>query len=285
MNDQDQNHDIESLLHGCVADVSGGPEPTMLTHRLRRVDRWRRGSQLVAVVSLVLGCSVGVAAAWPSSQAPFELRVGTNAPPVVEPVHEDVEGPGQPEAANRDAGSTEAFSGYPTLDDFGPVEPTSVPTLELSAELAAALELAVAEPSPEPEQAVPTPHPAPAPTPTAKPAPPAEPQVEEEPPHEEAAQEHEDPEQEEQATHAFSAASAYGSCEEEIPYDIYSGHAAPGATVTLTSPWSATTSTVAAEDGYWSVQVTFEAAPVGEPFTVTAASGGSQVGLSFVRTG
>lgn len=283
MSNHDQNHDIESLLRRSVSDVAGGPEPTMLTHRLRRVDRWRHGSQLVAVVSLVLGCSVGVAAAWPSSDAPFEIRVGTNAPQDIEPAPTDAERGDQRGDATDDDHSPAAISDYATLDDFVPAEPTKVPQLELSTELAAALELAAAQPASEPvapAQPAPTPHPTPAPT--APPAPPAE--HVEDPPDPEAEPEHEEPEQEAPASHPFTAASAYGSCEEEIPYDIYSGHAAPGATVTLTSPWSATTTAVADEDGYWAVQVTFETAPVGDPFTVTAASGGSQVGLSFVRT-
>ena len=88
--------------------------------------------------------------------------------------------------------------------------------------------------------------------------------------------------------HFFRAAAAsaqYGSCEEPIPYDNYSGTAAPGATVTITSPWSATTTATADSSGHWAAQVTFEAAPVDEPFTVTISSGGDSVGLGFVRTG
>ena len=84
---------------------------------------------------------------------------------------------------------------------------------------------------------------------------------------------------------SFSAVSRYGSCEEDPPYDEYSGTATPGTVVTITSPWSATAQTTADGSGNWYLRVEFPSAPVGEVFTVTASDGsGASVGMSFVRT-
>ena len=40
---------------------------------------------------------------------------------------------------------------------------------------------------------------------------------------------------------------------------------------------------VAGDDGYWKVKVTFEAAPVGEAFTVTVSDGTEVKTFSFTR--
>lgn len=83
----------------------------------------------------------------------------------------------------------------------------------------------------------------------------------------------------------FAAFSQYGSCEEDPPYDEYSGTATPGTVVTITSPWSAAAQTTADGAGNWYIRVEFPTAPVGELFTVTASDdAGASVGMSFVRT-
>lgn len=82
----------------------------------------------------------------------------------------------------------------------------------------------------------------------------------------------------------FSAEARYGSCEEDPPYDEYSGTAAPGATVTVTSPWNATATTTADGSGQWFLRVEFPDAPVGEVFQVTTTDGSSRTVFDFVRT-
>jgi hypothetical protein len=83
---------------------------------------------------------------------------------------------------------------------------------------------------------------------------------------------------------SFAAYSQYGSCEEDPPYDEYSGTATPGTNVTITSRWSAPAQTTADGTGHWYIRVEFPDAPVGDVFTVVASDGTADVGMSFVRT-
>lgn len=80
----------------------------------------------------------------------------------------------------------------------------------------------------------------------------------------------------------FSAVQTYGSCSEPIPYDIFSGTAKPGSTVTITSPYGSGSTTADAE-GAWSLRVDFETAPHGEPFEVKARDEfGAKAKFTFV---
>ncbi len=83
----------------------------------------------------------------------------------------------------------------------------------------------------------------------------------------------------------FSAWARYGSCEEDPPYDEYSGTATAGATITITSPYSAPAQTAADGSGDWFLRVEFPTAPVGTPFTVTASDGTGTVEMGFVHVG
>lgn len=75
---------------------------------------------------------------------------------------------------------------------------------------------------------------------------------------------------------AFTASQAYGSCDEPVPYDIFSGTADPGSTVTISSPYGSG-STTADGSGHWERKVEFPSAPRGSTFTVTASGiGGSE---------
>jgi len=85
------------------------------------------------------------------------------------------------------------------------------------------------------------------------------------------------------ATSTFSASALYGSCEEPIPYDEYSGTAAPGATITVTSPWSTTGTVTADGNGDWWIRIEFPSAPVGEHFDVRVSDGAASADLDFVR--
>lgn len=81
----------------------------------------------------------------------------------------------------------------------------------------------------------------------------------------------------------FHASQQYGSCGEAVPYDVFKGKAAPGTTITVSSPYGGGTAT-AGGDGYWKAKVTFEAAPVGQEFTVNVSDGASTETFSFIRT-
>ncbi|GMQ92685.1 MAG: hypothetical protein BMS9Abin12_0162 [Acidimicrobiia bacterium] len=66
----------------------------------------------------------------------------------------------------------------------------------------------------------------------------------------------------------FTATQQYGSCSEPIPYDVFSGIAKPGTTVSITSPYGGGTTPVDG-NGKWSVKIEFPTAPYNEQFTVT----------------
>ena len=86
------------------------------------------------------------------------------------------------------------------------------------------------------------------------------------------------------ATVAFTASQKYGSCGEAVPYDVFSGTANPGSTITISSSYGSG-STVADGNGHWSTTVEFPAAPRGETFTVTASGAGGSKTFSFTATG
>jgi hypothetical protein len=83
---------------------------------------------------------------------------------------------------------------------------------------------------------------------------------------------------------AFSANQKYGTCDEELSYDVFYGKAAPGATVSATSPYGSATTT-ANEYGKWKLHVEFPDAPVGTPFEVVVTDGTSTETFTFTKTG
>lgn len=85
-------------------------------------------------------------------------------------------------------------------------------------------------------------------------------------------------------TVAFSATQAYGSCEEPIPYDIFSGTATPGTTVSISSAYGSG-STAADAKGHWEKKVEFAGAPRGETFAVTASGLGGSTSMHFTAGG
>jgi pimeloyl-ACP methyl ester carboxylesterase len=66
-------------------------------------------------------------------------------------------------------------------------------------------------------------------------------------------------------TVAFTATQAFGSCDEPIPYDIFSGAATAGSTVSISSPYGSG-STTADANGHWEHKVEFPPALRGEQF-------------------
>ena len=81
----------------------------------------------------------------------------------------------------------------------------------------------------------------------------------------------------------FTASARYGSCELDPPYDEYSGTAAPGATVTITSPYSTPVEVTADGSGSWAMTVFFPSAPANETFSVTFSDGTSVKTLDFIH--
>jgi hypothetical protein len=83
----------------------------------------------------------------------------------------------------------------------------------------------------------------------------------------------------------FSANQQYGSCDAEVPYDVFWGTATPGATIWVESPYGGSTATADAK-GNWELKVHFPEAPVGEAFTVVIeSSDGGYATFAFIRTG
>ncbi|MEM7139883.1 MAG: hypothetical protein AAF548_02555 [Actinomycetota bacterium] len=82
----------------------------------------------------------------------------------------------------------------------------------------------------------------------------------------------------------FTASARYGSCEEDPPYDEYSGTAAADATITVMSAYSPTTATTADEFGNWFIRVEFPTAPANVHFDVTVTDGTEHAVFDFVHT-
>lgn len=85
-------------------------------------------------------------------------------------------------------------------------------------------------------------------------------------------------------TEAFTASQAYGSCGEDVPYDVFSGTATPGSTITVSSAYGSGTTT-ADGSGHWERRVEFPAAPRDETFAVRVVGLGGTVTLHFTATG
>jgi hypothetical protein len=93
------------------------------------------------------------------------------------------------------------------------------------------------------------------------------------------------PKDEEPKDVAFTANQKYGSCGEEVPYDVFWGTAPPGSTIKVRSEFGSG-STEVGEKGHWELKVKFPTAPVGKTFEVTVKSsaGGSKT-FTFTNTG
>ncbi len=87
-----------------------------------------------------------------------------------------------------------------------------------------------------------------------------------------------------QVTVAFTASQACGSCDEPIPYDIFSGATTPGTTVSISSAYGSG-STTADGSGHWERKVEFPSAPRGETFNVTVNGLGGSKSFTFTATG
>lgn len=97
---------------------------------------------------------------------------------------------------------------------------------------------------------------------------PAEPPKDEEP-------KDEKPKEEEHAKD-FTAHQLYGSCGEDVPYDVFYGTGTPGVTVSVSSDFGSGSTTIN-EHGEWEIKVEFPSAPRGEKFTVLVTSSDGHV--------
>lgn len=101
-----------------------------------------------------------------------------------------------------------------------------------------------------------------------------------------APKEEEDPKEDDEPKDVkFTANQKYGSCGEEVPYDVFWGTAKPGAKIEASSPYGSN-STTANDKGHWELKVKFPDAPVGETFKVkiNSSDGGYQK-FHFTNTG
>jgi hypothetical protein len=88
------------------------------------------------------------------------------------------------------------------------------------------------------------------------------------------------------ASYGFTARAAFDSCDSNPPYNEYWGEAAPGAVITISSPYGGGQVTANAE-GSWTARIEFPSAPVGETFNVSVSSsqGGNVYSFPMTRTG
>ena len=85
--------------------------------------------------------------------------------------------------------------------------------------------------------------------------------------------------------HEFTANQKFGSCDEDVPYDVFWGTATPGAKIWVESEFGGGV-TYANDNGEWEITVEFPEAPFGESFNVYVESDdGGFTTFSFVRTG
>lgn len=84
--------------------------------------------------------------------------------------------------------------------------------------------------------------------------------------------------------HDFTAQAAFVECDSTPPFNEYWGKAAPGATVTIESPYGGSSVTANGE-GTWEARIEFPDAPVGEKFIVriTSSQGGKVFELPMKR--
>jgi hypothetical protein len=84
---------------------------------------------------------------------------------------------------------------------------------------------------------------------------------------------------------AFTAHQRYGECNEPVPYDVFWGTAAPGATIWVESVFGGGVAEAGAE-GHWDLRVDFPDAPIGKKFEVVVeSSDGGRAVFTFVATG
>ncbi len=83
----------------------------------------------------------------------------------------------------------------------------------------------------------------------------------------------------------FTANQQYGSCGEDIPYDVFWGTGKPGSSILVLSEFGSADTKIN-EKGHWEVKVLFKEAPVGKTFLVKVKDAfGNFKKFEFTRTG
>jgi len=245
-------HELNRHLVGYATSVEPTRDHEGLRLGMRRVDRNRRIRTVGAAGSMVAVLAFGVMNLGGSDQSAPDLDIRGEAPTPSVPVTDPELGPATDENAEADEPAAAPDpSPTPVVSGGAPDHLQTTP----STTVAPAVSTNVPTTVPPPTSTVTVPPPTTFPPTTTV------------------------------AAATFSATPRYGTCEEDPPYDEYSGTATPGATITITSPHSAPVQTVADGSGHWFIRVEFPAAPLGSPFTVTAGDGETSVGMSFTRTG
>lgn len=251
-------YEIRRALAGAAPDPAG-PDPDRLRSALVRADRMRTVRTAIATAAVaMIACAGVVVSQTGESSGPIDV-VDQPDPPAPDPV--------PPAIDDADTATSTTTSIPPTPSEpAGPaVEPDhlAAPTTTAPPALITATTTTV----PPTTTTAPPPTTTAVPTTTAPPASTAPPTT-----------------TTESAPVEFTAAARYGSCEEDPPYDEYSGTAAPGATITVTSAHNATAQTTTDTNGDWYLRVEFPDAPVGETFDVTVTDGATAEVFDFVRT-
>ncbi len=81
----------------------------------------------------------------------------------------------------------------------------------------------------------------------------------------------------------FTAHQKYGSCGEELPYDVFYGTGKPGTVVEVESAYGSGRTEIG-DGGQWELRVEFPGAPVGETFIVTVWNEGGSAEFRFIVT-
>lgn len=85
-------------------------------------------------------------------------------------------------------------------------------------------------------------------------------------------------------TVAFSANQQWGTCDDDVPYDVFWGTATPKSVVHIVSAHGSAEVAVD-EHGHWEKKVWFETAPRNEPFVVVVEAVNGRAEFDFVATG
>ncbi|MEO0492428.1 MAG: hypothetical protein AAF081_03340 [Actinomycetota bacterium] len=255
--DSFSEHDLRRALAGRAATVRPRPDRSRLDDGIRRADRIRtvRAATLSGVSVLAVAFGV-LNLSGPTESSTVDV---VDRPDVVDPTP-DLPEIGNPdgeivlvEATTTTSTTTTTAAPEPAESSTLPDKPDHLLTPPSTTTVSPVATTTTPPPTTVPPPTVPPTTTTPAPTTT--------------------------------AGSTLAANVLYGSCDADPPFDIYSGTAAPGAVISITSPWSAPMQTTAADDGTWELEVEFPDSPIGESFTVSITDGISTKGIGFVRTG
>ncbi|MCZ6568071.1 MAG: hypothetical protein O6923_07205 [Actinobacteria bacterium] len=89
-------------------------------------------------------------------------------------------------------------------------------------------------------------------------------------------------EEEPKGEYDFTAHQKFGSCGEDVPYDIWSGTGTPGTEIWIGNDWGSATTTIG-DGGEWYLKVTFPEMPCGTHSVVLETNDGDRKTYEFTR--